>query len=133
VDVVTIDVSFISLQMVLPAVAGLLALTPTPPSGDLKVASTARPAPPKGAVGTIVALFKPQFEAAKSEVPRGGVIRDPQLHSVLIGRFAAWCVANGFGIRDLVASPILGAEGNREFLFWLTPDTSHLTPPRARR
>jgi 23S rRNA (cytidine1920-2'-O)/16S rRNA (cytidine1409-2'-O)-methyltransferase len=98
VDIATIDVSFISLETVLPVVARLLA-----PSG------------------TIVALFKPQFEAAKSEVPRGGVIRDAQVHSVLIGRFAAWCVTNGFGIRDLVASPILGAEGNREFLFHLTP------------
>jgi 23S rRNA (cytidine1920-2'-O)/16S rRNA (cytidine1409-2'-O)-methyltransferase len=122
VDVVTIDVSFISLQMVLPVVARLLVPTPDP-EVSLKTD------PPKG----IVALFKPQFEAAKSEVPRGGVIRDPQLHSVLIGRFAAWCVGNGFGIRDLVASPILGAQGNREFLFCLTPRTSHLTPQQGMR
>lgn len=97
IDFVTIDVSFISLRLILPAVARVLH-----PS-------------------RIVALFKPQFEAAKTEVPRGGVIRDPLLHSQLIGRFAAWCVENGFRIRDLVASPILGDAGNREFLFWLTP------------
>jgi 23S rRNA (cytidine1920-2'-O)/16S rRNA (cytidine1409-2'-O)-methyltransferase len=101
VDIATIDLSFISLRMVLPAVARLLK-----PEAE------------------IVALFKPQFEATKDEVPRGGVIRDSLLHSTLIGRFAAWCVTNGFSIRDLVASPILGAEGNREFLFWLRPEVS---------
>jgi len=99
IQFVTIDVSFISLRLVLPAIARL------------------HPA-------TIVALFKPQFEAAKGEVPRGGVIRDPLMHSQLIGRFAAWCVANGFRIRDMVASPILGDAGNREFLFWLHPEAA---------
>lgn len=96
IDIAVIDVSFISLRAVLPAVAKLL--TPNAPT---------------------IALFKPQFEAAKDEVPRGGVIRDAQFHATLIGRFASWLVTNGFSIRDLVASPILGAEGNREFLFWL--------------
>jgi 23S rRNA (cytidine1920-2'-O)/16S rRNA (cytidine1409-2'-O)-methyltransferase len=99
VDFLTIDVSFISLRLVLPVVRAWLA----PPA-------------------TVVALFKPQFEAEKGEVPRGGVIRDPALHAALIGRFAAWCVRNGFRIFDLAASPILGAEGNREFLFWLRPN-----------
>ncbi len=124
-DVATIDVSFISLRLVLPVVARLL-VTALRPEVSLKAD------PPKGAIGTIIALFKPQFEAAKSEVPRGGVIRDPQLHSLLIGRFAAWCVTSGFGIRDLVASPILGAEGNREFLFWLAP-VGVLSPAPPRR
>jgi 23S rRNA (cytidine1920-2'-O)/16S rRNA (cytidine1409-2'-O)-methyltransferase len=55
------------------------------------------------------------------EVARGGVITDPALHATLIGRFAAWCVANGLRIIDMLGSPILGAEGNREFLFWLRP------------
>jgi 23S rRNA (cytidine1920-2'-O)/16S rRNA (cytidine1409-2'-O)-methyltransferase len=113
VDFVTIDVSFISLRLVLPGAGGLLN------------------APTASARGSLVCLFKPQFEAEKREVPRGGVIRDPQVHSVLIGRFAAWCVANGFHIRDLVASPILGAEGNREFLFWLQLTVSpHHLPAR---
>jgi 23S rRNA (cytidine1920-2'-O)/16S rRNA (cytidine1409-2'-O)-methyltransferase len=114
VDVATIDVSFISLRLLLPVIARVLAPA-FPPTSDLKAPPAARTR------GTIIALFKPQFEAAKSEVPRWGVIRDPQLHSMLIGRFAAWCVVKGFGIRDLVSSPILGAEGNREFLFWLEP------------
>jgi len=113
VDLATIDVSFISLRAVLPAVGRLFEGTRREgPSG------------PTTASGTIVALFKPQFEAWKDEVPRGGVIRDPQLHATLIGRFSAWCVANGFRVLDLTASPILGAEGNKEFLFWLRPERS---------
>jgi 23S rRNA (cytidine1920-2'-O)/16S rRNA (cytidine1409-2'-O)-methyltransferase len=96
VDVITIDVSFISLRLVLPAVGGLIN-------------------------GPLVALFKPQFEARKDEVPRGGVIRDPQLHSTLIGRFVAWCVMNQFRALDMTLSPIAGADGNREFFFWLRP------------
>jgi len=112
VDFVTIDVSFISLQLVLPVLRTFIDENPM----------SARPFAPAPASGSIVALFKPQFEARKDEVPRGGVIRDPQLHSTLIGRFAAWCVTNRFRILDLAASPILGAEGNREFFFWLRPD-----------
>jgi 23S rRNA (cytidine1920-2'-O)/16S rRNA (cytidine1409-2'-O)-methyltransferase len=100
VDVVTIDVSFISLRLVLPVVAGWFRT------------DTNR---------NIVALFKPQFEAEKEEVPRGGVIRDPLLHATLMGRFTAWCTKNGFRVLDLVSSPILGAEGNREFLLHLRP------------
>ncbi|HSP56643.1 MAG TPA: SAM-dependent methyltransferase, partial [Dehalococcoidia bacterium] len=118
VDFVTVDVSFISLRMVLPVVRGLLA----PADGRLK------PAPRNN----VVVLFKPQFEAAKTEVPRGGVIRDSGLQAALIGRFAAWCVANGFRILDLVASPILGAEGNREFLLWLRPGAAEAGKPRLR-
>ncbi len=95
-DLATMDVAFISLRQVLPAVRRLLR-----PGGD------------------IVALFKPQFEAAKREVGKGGVIRDPQMHSKLIGRFAAWCVKNGLRIRGLTASPLLGPAGNREFFFRL--------------
>jgi 23S rRNA (cytidine1920-2'-O)/16S rRNA (cytidine1409-2'-O)-methyltransferase len=110
VEIVTIDVSFISLRAVLPAVSRWF--------GETKSArSSAHIAPPV----TIVALFKPQFEAAKGEVPRGGVIRDPQVHATLIGRFATWCVANGFRVLDMTASPIKGAHGNREFFFWLRP------------
>ncbi len=98
VGLATIDVSFISLRMVLPAVRRILTDN-----------------------GSIVALLKPQFEAAKDEVPHGGVIRDPLLRSTLIGRFASWCTGNGFHLVDLAASPITGADGNQEFLFWLKP------------
>jgi 23S rRNA (cytidine1920-2'-O)/16S rRNA (cytidine1409-2'-O)-methyltransferase len=96
VDLVTVDVAFISLRLVLPAIRRLL-----------------RPG------GSIVALFKPQFEAARREVGRGGVIRDPQMHARLIGRFAAWCVKSGLRVMGLTASPLLGPAGNREFFFHL--------------
>ena len=96
VDLVTVDVAFISLRQVLPAVRRLL-----------------RPG------GSILALFKPQFEAARREVGKGGVIRDPQMHARLIGRFAAWCVKSGLRVLGLTASPLLGPAGNREFFFHL--------------
>ena len=104
VDFAVVDVAFISLQKILPAVAGVLS----------------REAGNVGS-GTIIALFKPQFEAAKEEVPRGGVIKAPLMHATLIGRFVRWCTDNGFRVISMTASPILGAEGNREFLFWLRP------------
>src|SRR5438093_3932903 len=97
VDLVTIDVSFISLQAVLPKVRKLIT------------------------DGPIVTLFKPQFEARKDEVPRGGVIRDAQLQGVLVGRFVAWCVTDHFRALDMTLSPVAGADGNREFFFWLLP------------
>ncbi len=116
VDVVTVDVSFISLSLVLPVARRLLR------AGDaVRPPERLKPAPGGSteARGSIVALFKPQFEAEKGEVPRGGVIRVPPFHATLIGRFVAWCVRNGFRVLDLAASPILGDKGNREFLFWL--------------
>ncbi len=135
VDFVTIDVSFISLRLVLPVVAGWLAETgrrgaATDSLGirgwsdidaSLGTETGSCCAPAASAAGSIVALFKPQFEAEKGAVPRGGVIRDPLLHATVIGRFTAWCVRNKFRVLDLAASPILGAEGNREFLVWLRP------------
>src|SRR5436309_6475948 len=114
VDLVTIDVSFISLRLVLPAVARLFR---GGRRGGEALANTA-------ASDSIVALFKPQFEARKNEVPRGGVIRDVQVHAQLIGRFAAWCVKNDFRVLDMTLSPIAGADGNREFFFWLRQDKS---------
>ncbi len=106
VDIVTADVSFISLRLVLPVARALL--------DDGR--RGARPCAP-----TIVALFKPQFEAKKDEVPKGGVVREPLLHATVIGRFAAWCVKSRFRIRGLTASPLLGPAGNREFFFLLQP------------
>ncbi len=103
VDLVTVDVSFISLRLILPSVRRLL-------GGDTKGV---------GGEGSIVALFKPQFEAKRGEVAKGGVVRDPQLHATVIGRFAAWCIRNRFRILGLAASPLLGRAGNREFFFWL--------------
>ncbi len=128
VDFVCVDVSFISLQMVLPVVRGLLgdsvrrgAATSSHDRSNHPENARSCCAPARPAFGSIAALFKPQFEAAKGEVPRGGVIRDAGLQATLLGRFASWCVGNGFRVLDLVASPILGVEGNREFLVWLRP------------
>ncbi len=113
VDIVTADVSFISLRLVLPVVARLLR------RGEACLAQGDPRVAPASAAGTIIALFKPQFEARKEEVSRGGVVREPLLHATLIGRFAAWCVNSGFGILGLTSSPLLGPAGNREFFFWL--------------
>jgi len=96
VDLVTIDVSFISVEKVIPSVAQLLK-----DSGDLLV------------------LVKPQFEARREEVGKGGVIKEPVLHARVLGRFIAWVVEHSFRLGGLVASPIFGASGNKEFFILL--------------
>jgi 23S rRNA (cytidine1920-2'-O)/16S rRNA (cytidine1409-2'-O)-methyltransferase len=96
VDLVTMDLAFISVEKVIPSVAKLL-------KGD----------------GYLVILLKPQFEARRDEVGKGGVIRQPEAHARVLGRFIAWVVSNGFRLGGLVASPIAGAEGNREFFLLL--------------
>jgi 23S rRNA (cytidine1920-2'-O)/16S rRNA (cytidine1409-2'-O)-methyltransferase len=95
-DIVTIDVSFISLRLVLPPVPPLLA-----PAGD------------------VVALVKPQFEAGRDEVGKGGVVRDPEVHQRVINDVVDESRRLGFVIAGLTPSPITGAEGNREFLLHL--------------
>ena len=96
VDLATIDLSFISVRKVIPPVAKLLKDN-----------------------GYIVVLFKPQFEAERREVGKGGIIKEPQLHATVLGRFIAWVVEHGYRLMGLVASPILGAEGNKEFFLLL--------------
>lgn len=99
IDLITIDVSFISLEKIIPPLTGLLKRD-----------------------GCIVTLIKPQFEARKKEVPRGGVIKQPAVHALVLGRFIRWVVEHGLRLRGLVASPITGASGNREFFILLTRD-----------
>ena len=96
VDLMVVDVSFISLRLVIPAAMGHL----------------------KDGCG-IVALVKPQFEAEKGEVGRGGVIKDPALHAAILGRVIVWSVEQGLRVRNLCPSPIPGRAGNREFLMEL--------------
>jgi 23S rRNA (cytidine1920-2'-O)/16S rRNA (cytidine1409-2'-O)-methyltransferase len=96
VDLATVDVSFISLTRVLP-----------------RVIEHVRPGDP------IVALVKPQFEAARSEVGRGGVVRDPEVHAAVLARLIAWVVGHGLRLRGLTPSPLLGDAGNREFFLLL--------------
>jgi 23S rRNA (cytidine1920-2'-O)/16S rRNA (cytidine1409-2'-O)-methyltransferase len=94
-DLAVIDVSFISLDKVLGPVA-----------------TTLRPRAP------IAALVKPQFEAGKGRTERG-VVKDPAIHREVLERVTAHAATLGLGTRDLIASPILGAEGNKEFLIHL--------------
>ncbi len=96
-DLATIDVSFISLALVLPAVLPLLD-------------------PPR----EVVALVKPQFEVGKGQVGKRGVVRDPTLHRAVLLKVAE--VASGLGqtVSGLTASPLVGPMGNREFLIHLT-------------
>ena len=101
----TIDASFISLTKVLPRVIALVR-----PGAD------------------IVALVKPQFEAERHDVKRGGVVRDPLVHAAVIGRVAWWCVNHGLRVRGVAASPLLGPAGNREFFLWLRVDDDRGNP-----
>jgi len=95
-DLATLDLSFISVEKVIPSVAKLL-------KDD----------------GYLVVLLKPQFEARRNEVGKGGIVRQPMVHARVLGRFISWAVGKGFRLGGLVASPILGASGNREFFVLL--------------
>ncbi|OGO06913.1 MAG: hypothetical protein A2Z76_01440 [Chloroflexi bacterium RBG_13_56_8b] len=96
VDLATLDLSFISVEKVIPSVARLL-------KDD----------------GYLVVLLKPQFEAKRNEVGKGGIVRQPIVHARVIGRFVGWAVEHGFRLGGLVSSPILGASGNMEFFVLL--------------
>ena len=67
---------------------------------------------------TLVALVKPQFEVAKGEVGKGGIVRDPALHARVCDEVSAWLVSEGWQVMGLAESPITGTEGNVEFLIW---------------
>jgi 23S rRNA (cytidine1920-2'-O)/16S rRNA (cytidine1409-2'-O)-methyltransferase len=93
VDLVVCDASFIGLETVLPAALAL-----------------ARPG------AALIALIKPQFEVGPARVGKGGVVRDPALHAEVCARIAAWLPTLGWRVLGIEPSPILGPEGNREFL-----------------
>ncbi len=93
IDIATLDLSFISLRLVLPAAHRLLA-----------------------DAGRAVCLVKPQFEAGRGSVPRGGVVRDPAVHKAVLVRFGEDAMAAGFSPSRLMRSPVVGTEGNVEFL-----------------
>jgi 23S rRNA (cytidine1920-2'-O)/16S rRNA (cytidine1409-2'-O)-methyltransferase len=65
---------------------------------------------------TLVALIKPQFEVAREEVGKGGIVRDPALHQRVCGEVTGWLESLGWRIEGVVPSPITGSEGNVEFL-----------------
>jgi 23S rRNA (cytidine1920-2'-O)/16S rRNA (cytidine1409-2'-O)-methyltransferase len=110
VSLVTIDVSFISLKILLPVVKGWLA---SPPA-LLPLAERDR------GEGGVIALIKPQFEAGRKESAKHkGVIRDPAVHKAILMDVLTFAQLQGLGVRGLLRSPVLGPKGNVEFLVWL--------------
>lgn len=104
------DVSFISLTMILPRIFSWLAASMP---GEVSQAGR------QVTQGSVVALIKPQFEAGREKVGRGGIVRDPLVHQEVTERIIAFCAGLGWRAAGLIESPILGAEGNKEFLIWL--------------
>lgn len=100
VSFVCIDVSFISLRLILPAVQQWLAAD---------------------AVCDVVALIKPQFEAGPAQVGKGGIVKDTAVHRQVLHDLLAWCRAQDLAPQRLMRSPVTGAGGNVEFLVWLRP------------
>ncbi len=93
-----IDVSFIGLEKVIPAIIRSLM-----------------------SAGDIVALVKPQFQGHRDEVGRNGVVKEPLVHAAILGRFIAWAADERLRLLGLTASPLLGPAGNREFFVHLRP------------
>ncbi|MBI2953902.1 MAG: TlyA family RNA methyltransferase [Chloroflexi bacterium] len=107
-DAAVIDVSFISLSLVLPVAAKLVK------SG-----------------GWIVALVKPQFEAGRAQVGKGGVVRDPMVHRQVLQRVIEQAHAIGLKALGLIPSPLKGPSGNKEFLLYLSRVGQEVDVPQA--
>lgn len=101
-DFASIDVSFISLRTIMPAVKELL-----------------------GPKGEVVALIKPQFEAGRDKVGKKGVVREKSVHLEVINTIITFLLENDFNVLGLSYSPIKGPEGNREYLVYFTKDKEH--------
>ena len=113
VSLVTIDASFISLKILLPVAKRWIEPTPSSPPFRAREGGN-------GVLGQIIALIKPQFEAGKKDVSRGdGVIRDPEIHRQVLLDILGFAQKEGFQIRGLIKSPLLGPKGNAEFLAWM--------------
>ncbi len=96
VSLVTVDASFISLRLLLPVIRGWL---------DCET--------------IVIPLIKPQFEAGKSDVGKGGVVRDSRIHRRVLHEVLEAAVGDGYRVRGLIRSPLKGPAGNIEFLAWL--------------
>lgn len=103
-ELVVIDVSFISVLKILPAIRKIIT------SGDLLV------------------LIKPQFEANRNQVGKKGIIRNSQVHRDVLQKVLAGIRANGFAVKGLLACQTLGQKGNQEFLAWLVAGGEGLSP-----
>ncbi len=110
VDLVVGDLSFISLGLVLPALAGCAA-----PDADL------------------VLMVKPQFEIGKERLGSGGVVRSPQLRAEMVRQVAGQAWLLGLGVRAVTASPLPGPSGNVEYFLWMRRDAPQLDPAEADR
>ena len=108
-ELATVDVSFISLEKVLPAIFNVLA-----PAGE------------------VVALVKPQFEIGKGLVGKGGVVRDAAHHRTVLSRVARFAVLHGWHVRGVAGSPLRGSKGNREFFLHVTKTGRTLSDLDAR-
>jgi 23S rRNA (cytidine1920-2'-O)/16S rRNA (cytidine1409-2'-O)-methyltransferase len=109
VDLTVADLSFISLRLVLPALAAC-----TAPDGDLAL------------------MVKPQFEVGRERVGAGGVVRDPGLRAEAVLDVAATAAGLGLGVAGVTASPLPGPSGNVEFFVWFRRDASPAEPERVR-
>jgi 23S rRNA (cytidine1920-2'-O)/16S rRNA (cytidine1409-2'-O)-methyltransferase len=109
VSLITMDASFISLKILLPVVRSwIFPLSSFPAEGTVKEERN-----------DVVALIKPQFEAGRKDVARGdGVIRDAEIHRQVLMDVLAFSQSEGFGVRGLIRSPLVGPKGNVEFLAW---------------
>lgn len=97
IQFVSVDASFISLKTLLPVIKNWLAIN-----------------------AEVVTLIKPQFEAGRKQVNKGdGVIRDPEIHHQVLMEILMFAQTQGFGVKGLIRSPLVGPKGNVEFLAWL--------------
>jgi 23S rRNA (cytidine1920-2'-O)/16S rRNA (cytidine1409-2'-O)-methyltransferase len=101
-DIAAIDVSFISLKLVLPVVKNLLKDN-----------------------GEIIALIKPQFEVGKGEVGKGGIVREKEKHEKVISEIKSFAIDLGLKVLNVTESPITGQKGNVEFLIYLLRSELH--------
>jgi 23S rRNA (cytidine1920-2'-O)/16S rRNA (cytidine1409-2'-O)-methyltransferase len=109
VNLVVVDASFISLRLLIPAIRKWLT-----PKAD------------------IIALIKPQFEAGKNDVGKGGIVRDRATHRQVLTHILIFLQSQTLSVRGLTNSPIKGADGNREFLVWAsTKAATNLDLPTA--
>ena len=95
VDLATVDASFISLKLIVPAICRLI-----------------------GKEALLLALVKPQFEAGREKVGKNGVVRDPELHKQILEELQAFFQTLGLAVRGVCTSPLLGPAGNREFFIY---------------
>lgn len=109
IDIVTVDLSFISVLKVLPAVSDFI--------GN----------------GELIVLLKPQFEVGKGEVGKKGIVRDPHQHQEVLWKIVMAASGIGFKIRGLMGSPVRGQKGNREFFAHWSLEKDSVSPDDVKR